>query len=126
MTSQGDPNPARRAYRDLDQLEQTTTDPGRRPRRKWGVRVTDPASNSRVSEPGGGSARCSQSCLSSQRQSRYGTIVPIHRRRQRAPAPRSQHRAQPGRAARQTPGQHDNSREKAARRMRRAAFFLGR
>src|SRR6185369_9104912 len=74
MTSQGDPNPARRAYRDLDQLEQTTTDPGRRPRRKWGVRVTDPASNSRVSEPGGGSARCSQSCLSSQRQSRYGTI----------------------------------------------------
>src|SRR6185369_8920846 len=27
---------------------------------------------------------------------------------------------------RQTPGQHDNSREKAARRMRRAAFFLGR
>jgi hypothetical protein len=46
MTSQGDPNPARRPYRDLDQLEQTTTDPGRRPRRKWGMRVTDPVSNS--------------------------------------------------------------------------------
>jgi hypothetical protein len=44
MTSQGDPNPARRPYQDLNnQTERTTTDPGRRSRRKWGMRVTDPA-----------------------------------------------------------------------------------
>jgi|SRR4029079_16636983 hypothetical protein len=46
MTSQGDPNPARRPYRDLDQMERTTTDPGGGPRRKWGMRVTDPAASS--------------------------------------------------------------------------------
>ena len=47
MTSQkNDPNPARQPYRDLnDQTERTTTDPGR-PRRRWGMRVTDPGAKS--------------------------------------------------------------------------------
>ena len=47
MTSQkNDPNPARQPYRDLnDQTERTTTDPAR-PRRRWGMGVTDPAAKS--------------------------------------------------------------------------------
>jgi len=55
----------------------------------------------------GASARCSPSSLSAQRQSRYGISEALHHRRQPAPAPRSQHLTQPGKAARQTPGQHD-------------------
>jgi hypothetical protein len=47
MTYQHDPNPARRPYQDLnDQTERTSTDPARRPRRKWGMRVTDPPAGS--------------------------------------------------------------------------------
>jgi hypothetical protein len=40
MTHQDDANPARRPY----QTERTTTHPGRR--RRWGMRVTDPAAKS--------------------------------------------------------------------------------
>jgi|tagenome__1003787_1003787.scaffolds.fasta_scaffold19881984_1 hypothetical protein len=47
MTYQkADPNPARQPYRDLnDKMERTTTDPDR-PRRRWGMGVTDPAAKS--------------------------------------------------------------------------------